>query len=886
MRKNRFQTNSFIKKYQKLIDQINNLEETLKPLSDSELRAQNFKLKKQYKENQNLDSLIAESFALTREASLRSIGLRHFDVQLIGGLVLNNQKIAEMRTGEGKTLVATLPACLNALTEKGVHIVTVNDYLASRDQVSMGQIYRFLGLDTGLIQDDMSTSDRKKNYKADITYVTNYELTFDFLRDNMALNLTDVVLRPFNYCIIDEVDSILIDEAQTPLIISNNIETPVDKYLIASEITDYLELNIHYKVDEKNKNIILTEQGSKQIEQILRIQDLYDPRDPWIPYVINAIKANALFFNNVHYIVQNNRIVIVDEFTGRIMPDRRWGDGLHQAIESKEKLPIREKTETVAAITYQNFFLLYPKLAGMTGTGKTAEIEFEKIYNLSVQEIPTARPTLRKDLPDLIYKDQFSKWNAIAETCNQISLTGQPILVGTTTVEKSEMLAQLLNEYKLSYQILNAKPENVRRESEIVAQAGEKRTITIATNMAGRGTDIILGGNIQFKIQKKLYDILTLSKNYIFSKKINIFQSALKNQLNWNSQKFLSVLLSLLNDKEFLKLSDIDILRLLRENDRISIPTSSYQSSIHFLINQLADYYKKDQAQENKIVKNLGGLYIIGTERNDSRRVDNQLRGRCGRQGDPGTSRFFLSLDDNLLRLFGGPKIQTFMQTQMVDDSPLESKFLTKSLDSAQERVEERAYQQRKNLFDYDDILNKQRNIVYFERRQILKSVSTQKNILAYGEQIITDIILELKKEKSLNQQMILLLENLFGTNLSLKYNNSSTVLMNEFNFYELKTYLFNEFWLTYQSKMNELAVYGDGICENLERSIILINIDRIWREHLQKMTLLREAVGWRGYGQRNPLYEYKQDAYYMFETRKEVLRHLVIYDLLRSSIL
>ena len=886
MRKNRFQTNSFIKKYQKLIDQINNLEETLKPLSDSELRAQNFKLKKQYKENQNLDSLIAESFALTREASLRSIGLRHFDVQLIGGLVLNNQKIAEMKTGEGKTLVATLPACLNALTEKGVHIVTVNDYLASRDQVSMGQIYRFLGLDTGLIQDDMSTSDRKKNYKADITYVTNYELTFDFLRDNMALNLTDVVLRPFNYCIIDEVDSILIDEAQTPLIISNNIETPVDKYLIASEITDYLELNIHYKVDEKNKNIILTEQGSKQIEQILRIQDLYDPRDPWIPYVINAIKANALFFNNVHYIVQNNRIVIVDEFTGRIMPDRRWGDGLHQAIESKEKLPIREKTETVAAITYQNFFLLYPKLAGMTGTGKTAEIEFEKIYNLSVQEIPTARPTLRKDLPDLIYKDQFSKWNAIAETCNQISLTGQPILVGTTTVEKSEMLAQLLNEYKLSYQILNAKPENVRRESEIVAQAGEKRTITIATNMAGRGTDIILGGNIQFKIQKKLYDILTLSKNYIFSKKINIFQSALKNQLNWNSQKFLSVLLSLLNDKEFLKLSDIDILRLLRENDRISIPTSSYQSSIHFLINQLADYYKKDQAQENKIVKNLGGLYIIGTERNDSRRVDNQLRGRCGRQGDPGTSRFFLSLDDNLLRLFGGPKIQTFMQTQMVDDSPLESKFLTKSLDSAQERVEERAYQQRKNLFDYDDILNKQRNIVYFERRQILKSVSTQKNILAYGEQIITDIILELKKEKSLNQQMILLLENLFGTNLSLKYNNSSTVLMNEFNFYELKTYLFNEFWLTYQSKMNELAVYGDGICENLERSIILINIDRIWREHLQKMTLLREAVGWRGYGQRNPLYEYKQDAYYMFETREEVLRHLIIYDLFRSSIL
>jgi preprotein translocase subunit SecA len=886
MQKNLLKTNSFINKYQNLLNQINSFEDNFKTLSDSELRAKNFRLQKQYKENLNLDSLIAESFALTREASLRTLGLRHFDVQLIGGLVLNNQKIAEMKTGEGKTLVATLPACLNALTGKGVHIVTVNDYLANRDQISMGQIYRFLGFDTGLIQDDMSTLERKKNYQADITYVTNYELTFDFLRDNMALNLTDVVLRPFNYCIIDEVDSILIDEAQTPLIISNNIETPVDKYIIASEITDYLELNIHYKVDEKNKNVVLTDEGSRQIEKILRIQDLYDPRDPWIPYVINAIKANALFFNNVHYIVQNNRIVIVDEFTGRIMADRRWGDGLHQAIEAKEKLPIRQKTETVAAITYQNFFLLYPKLSGMTGTGKTAEIEFEKIYNLSVEEIPTAKPALRKDLPDFIYKDQFSKWNAIAQTCNEISSTGQPILIGTTTVEKSEMLAQLLNEYKLSYQILNAKPENVRRESEIVAQAGKKSAITIATNMAGRGTDIILGGNINFQIQKELYDILTLSRNYILSKKINIFQSALKNQSHCNSQKFLSVLFSLLTDKNFLKLSDIDILRILRENDNISIPDTSYQCSIKFLIDQLIVYYKKHQEQENKLVKNLGGLYIVGTERNDSRRVDNQLRGRCGRQGDPGISRFFLSLDDNLLRLFGGPKIQTFMQTQMTDNSPLESNFLTQSLDSAQERVEERAYQQRKNLFDYDDILNKQRNIVYFERREILKSVSTQKNILAYGEQIITDILLELKNEKSSNPQTIQLLENLFGKNLSLKYIPNSKSLIEQFSLSELKTYLFNEFWLSYQSKITELEVYGDGICENLERSIILINIDRIWREHLQKMTLLREAVGWRGYGQRNPLYEYKQDAFYMFETRKEVLRHLVIYDLLRSSIL
>lgn len=880
MLKNPFNKNSLVNKYQSLINQINLLENDLKTLTDSELRAKSFKLKKQYEETQNLDSLVAESFALTREASLRTIGLRHFDVQLIGGLVLNNQKIAEMKTGEGKTLVATLPAVLNAMTKKGVHIVTVNEYLANRDQVSMGQIYRFLGLDTGLIQDSMSTSERRENYNADITYVTNYELTFDFLRDNMALNLSDVVLRPFNYCIIDEVDSILIDEAQTPLIISNNIQTPVEKYIVAAEITDYLELNIHYNVDEKNKNVVLTEKGSKQIEKILSIQDLFDPNDPWIPYIINALKANALYFNNVHYIVQNNRIIIVDEFTGRIMPDRRWGDGLHQAIEAKEKLSIRQKTETVASITYQNFFLLYPKLGGMTGTGKTTEIEFEKIYNLSVNEIPTAKPVLRKDLPDLIYKDQFSKWNAISQVCNNISSTGQPILVGTTTVEKSEMLAQLLNEYKLSYEILNAKPENVRRESEIVAQAGAKGSITIATNMAGRGTDIILGGNINFKIQKKLYDILTLSKNYVLSKKTNIFQSQLIKQFEGSSQKFLSVLLYLLEDPEFLKLSDVDILKILKENDRVAIPTISYQCSIRFLINELISYSKKHQEQENKIVKNLGGLYIIGTERNDSRRVDNQLRGRCGRQGDPGTSRFFLSLDDNLLRLFGGPKIQNFMQTQISDDSPLESNLITKSLDSAQERVEERAYQQRKNLFDYDDVLNKQRNIVYHERRQILESASVQKNIFAHGEQIITELLLELQDET------VPLIENFFGRSLALKYSRDVNSLRNEFASGELKVYLFNEFWLTYQSKILELSVYGDGIIENLERSIILINTDRIWREHLQKMSLLREAVGWRGYGQKNPLYEYKQDAFTMFENREEILRHLVVYDLLRSSIL
>jgi len=877
MQKNLLQKNSITKKYQNLVNQINSFEDKFQTLTDNDLRAESFKLKKRYQESKNLNSIISESFALTREASLRTLGLRHFDVQLIGGLVLNNQKIAEMKTGEGKTLVATLSASLNALTGKGVHIITINDYLASRDQASMGQIYSLLGLNTGLIQDDMSKLERKKNYNADITYVTNYEVTFDFLRDNMALNLNDVTLRPFNYCIIDEVDSVLIDEAQTPLILSDNFETPVDKYIIAAEITEYLKRNIHYTVDEKNKNIILLDKGSQQIEKILQIQDLYDPRDPWIPYVINAIKADSLFTNNVHYIIQNNRIVIVDEFTGRIMPDRRWGEGLHQAIEAKEKLPIRQKSETQAEITYQNFFLLYPKLSGMTGTGKTAEIEFEKIYKLSVDEVPTARPALRKDLPDLVYKDQFLKWNAISKTCNDISSTGQPILIGTTTIEKSEMLAELLNEYKLSYQLLNAKPENVRRESEIVAQAGKRGAITIATNMAGRGTDIILGGNITFNVQKELYDILTFSRNYMVSKDVNIFKSPLKSQLKCNSQNFLSVLFSILNDPLFLELSDIGILRALKENDKNSIPNISYQCSIKFLIDELKIYYNKNQKQENQIVKNLGGLYIVGTERNDSRRVDNQLRGRCGRQGDPGTSQYFLSLDDNLLRLFGGSKIQTFLQSQMLDDSPLESNILTRSLDSAQQKVEERAYQQRKNLFDYDEILNKQRKVIYLERTGILNKQSLQKNILAYGEQMITNLLLKVKTEKSSTKQIISLFENLFGKNLIVNSDN------NPLGF---KQHLFNEFWLIYQAKINELNVHGDGICESLERNISLVNIDIIWREHLQEMTLLREAVSWRGYGQQNPLYEYKKDALKFFNKQAGILRQLVIYELLRSSVL
>jgi preprotein translocase subunit SecA len=878
MLKNPFIKDSATNQYQALINQINALENNLKTLTDTELRNKTFQLKKQYKEEKDLNSLIAESFAITREASFRTLGLRHFDVQLIGGLVLNSGKISEMRTGEGKTLVATLPAYLNALTDKGVHIVTVNDYLASRDQISMGQIYRFLGLDTGLIQEDMNFRERQDNYKADITYVTNNEVAFDYLRDNMASNLNQVVLPPFNYCIVDEVDSIFIDEAQVPLIISQAVETCIDKYIVAAEVAEYLEVNVHFKVDEKNRNIILTEQGTAQIEKILQVEDLYNPNDPWIPYILSAVKATALFFRNVHYIVQNNQIVIVDEFTGRIMPDRRWNEGLHQAVEAKEGVPIRQNTETAASITYQNFFLLYPKLSGMTGTAKTSEVEFEKIYNLPVEEIPTARPNLRKDLPDFVYKDSLIKWTAIAKECKAIAKTKQPILIGTTTVENSEMLGDLLKEYQLSYRLLNAKPENVKRESEIVAQAGEIGSITIATNMAGRGTDIILGGNVTFKVRKQLYNILVSYKSQSKLEKLNTSFPLIK-CINFTSQKFLSVLNSLLNDSKFLSLSSTGILKFLNEIDQIRIPKIPYQCSIKFLLNELARFEKKNQTIDNKIVKNLGGLYIIGTERNNSRRIDNQLRGRCGRQGDPGTSRFFLSLEDSLFRNFGSSKLQGFMQNQLLDDLPLESNLLTKSLDAAQKRVEERDYDGRKYLFDYDDILNKQRNIVYYERRKLLESQSLRETILAYGEQVIKDII-NLLKDPKFNKNGSLI-EELFKTRLvSLNYD------LNNLDAFELKTYLFQEFWLSYEAKVLEFEICQIGLIRSFERTIILYYTDIAWKEHLQKIALLRDAVGWRSYGQRNPLFEFKEEAYNLFQNRNITIRHLLIRDFLHSFIL
>ena len=876
MIQNLLNNNRVINKYSNVVNEINNFELNLQLLSDIELREKTDKLKQKYRSNENLSSITAEAFACAREAGKRTLGLRHFDVQLIGGLVLNEGKIAEMRTGEGKTLVSTLPAYLNGLTEKGVHIVTVNDYLAKRDQTWMGQLHRFLGLNVGLVQENMNSKQRQINYNADITYITNSELGFDYLRDNMAFNIKEVVQRPFNFCIIDEVDSILIDEARTPLIISGATESSIDKYVVAAEIVKYLEINKHFEIDEKGKNIVLTENGIIQAEKFLNIKDLYNKNDLWIPFIINALRATTLFFNNVHYIVKNNEIVIVDEFTGRIMPDRRWSDGLHQAVEAKERVPIRGGNQTLASITYQNFFLLYPKLSGMTGTGKTAEAEFEKIYNLPVVSIPTAKKTKRKDLSDLIYRDELSKWKAIAKECKDINLTGQPILVGTTSVEKSEILSQLLIDYNLPHQILNAKPENVKKESEIIAQAGKKGSITIATNMAGRGTDIVLGGNVKFEVQKEIYDYLLILKTEKKIIKNNSKISKILENKTVISDEIKKIFLFLLKNEEFLKINPLELLKLLNEIEKLETTNNEYKINLKHLFDNLYSFLKAEQKNDNKLIQSLGGLYIIGTERHESRRIDDQLRGRCGRQGDPGLSRFFLSLDDSLLRVFGSTNIKNYMNNELLDDIPLESPLLTKSLDSAQTTVENRNYDSRKYLFDYDEVLNKQRKVIFYERRDVLESKSVRNKILALGDQVISDIVEE-SNDINLNELNIIL-QDLFGTTLNLKeflnYNSSYTK-------FELKNYLQQQFWLTYELKEAEIETVEIGLMREIERATMLKYIDLMWKEHLQNMTLIRDAVGWRGYGQRNPLFEYKDEAYGLFLYLIKLIRQLVIYELL-----
>ena len=912
-----------LKQFQPLVAETKLLEEEIQPLTDDQLRGKTAEFKAKLEKATNdseeaeiLDEILPEAYAVVREAGRRVLGMRHFDVQMIGGMVLHEGQIAETKTGEGKTLVSTLPAYLNALSGKGVHIVTVNDYLARRDAEWMGQVHRFLGLEVGLIQSGMSPAERKKNYACDITYATNSELGFDYLRDNMATAIADVVQRPFNYCIIDEVDSVLIDEARTPLIISGQVQSATEKYVKAAQIARQLVPQNeegdegHYEVDEKARNVLMTDEGFAMAEELLGVKDLYDPNDPWAHYVFNAIKAKELFTKDVNYIVRNGEVVIVDEFTGRVLAGRRWSDGLHQAIEAKEGVEIQNETQTLATITYQNFFLLYPKLAGMTGTAKTEESEFEKIYDLSVTIIPTNLPSQRRDLSDMVYRTENGKWVAVAEECAEMHELGRPILVGTTSVEKSEVLSALLQQKGIPHNLLNARPENVERESEIVAQAGRKGALTIATNMAGRGTDIILGGNADYMARLKVREYLmpkvvtpedsevkvgagagrskspagqgfgdgSPKKKKTWKPSQEIFPTQISADAEGQLKKAVDVAVNQYGFQSLPELEAEEKLAIASENAPVTDPAiQSLRDAYQLIIKEYEAFTDKEHAE----VIQIGGLHVIGTERHESRRIDNQLRGRAGRQGDPGSTKFFLSLEDNLLRIFGGDRVSGLMQTFRVEeDMPIESKILTRSLEGAQKKVETYYYDIRKQVFEYDEVMNNQRRAIYAERRRVLEGLDLKEQVIGYAEQTMDDIVSayinpelppeewELEKMIAKIKEFIYLLEDLQPSHLE------------DMTVNEIRTFLHEEVRKAYDLKENQIEKIQPGLMRQAERFFILQQIDTLWREHLQAMDALRESIGLRGYGQKDPLIEYKQEGYEMFLETMTDIRRNVVYSL------
>lgn len=899
-----------LKKYQPYITEINLLEEEIQALSDEDLKGKTAEFKQRLAKGETLDDLLPEAFAVVREAGRRVLGLRHFDVQLLGGAILHTGQIAEMKTGEGKTLVATLPSYLNAISGKGVHVITVNDYLARRDAEWMGQVHRFLGLSVGLIQASMTPSERKKNYDCDITYVTNSEVGFDYLRDNMATSMADVVQRPFNYCVIDEVDSILVDEARTPLIISGQVERPTEKYLQAAEIALTLQPEEHYEVDEKARNVLLTDEGFAEAEELLGVTDLFDPEDPWAHFVFNAIKAKELFLKDVNYIVRNGEVVIVDEFTGRVLPGRRWSDGLHQAIEAKEHVDIQPETQTLATITYQNLFLLYPKLSGMTGTAKTEEAEFEKIYKLEVTVIPTNRIRKREDLSDLVFKKETGKWRAIASECAEMHELGRPVLVGTTSVEKSEYLSQLLKAQGIPHELLNARPENVEREAEIVAQAGRRGAVTIATNMAGRGTDIILGGNSEYMARLKLREYLMPrivrpededifgvqraaglpgghggGQGFTPGKKVKTWKASpeiFPTQLSKEAEKLLKEAV----DCAVREYGDRSLPELEAE-EKVAVAAEKAPTDDP-VIQKLRDAYKRvkheyeefTESEHNEVIER-GGLHVIGTERHESRRIDNQLRGRAGRQGDPGSTRFFLSLEDNLLRIFGGDRVSGLMEAFKVeDDMPIESGMLTRSLEGAQKKVETYYYDIRKQVFEYDEVMNNQRRAIYAERRRVLEGQDLKEQVIKYAEKTMDDIVdyyinpdlpseeWELEKLVEKVKEFVYLLSDMQASQLE------------DMGMGEIKAFLHEQVRIAYDLKEAQIDQIQPGLMRQAERFFILQRIDTLWREHLQQMDALRESVGLRGYGQKDPLIEYKSEGYELFLDMMVNIRRDVVYSL------
>ena len=823
--------------------------------SDEELEEKIIKVKKR-SENESLDKVIVDWFALVQEVAFRKIGLRHFDTQLLAGLFLHQGKIVEMKTGEGKTLASTLPVALNALSQKGVHVVTVNDYLAERDQKWMGKVYKGLGLTVGLVKSTSTLNEKRTSYNSDITYVTNSELVFDYLRDSSAYNLNELVQRPFNYCVIDEIDSILIDEARTPLILSTlKGEGNINKLYLAKAIANYLTKDLHFELDEKRREINLTEIGYKEAKEKLGKKTLYDPDDPWILELLNALKAKYIFKLNKDYIVLNNKILIVDEFSGRIMEDRRWSLGIHEAVEIKESVELGGGTRTKSSITYQNFFTLYPKLAGMTGTAKTTEKEFQDIYNLEVLVLPTEKPLIRKDLPDLVYQTELSKWKAVLSESKQCFEKGQPVLIGTASVEKSEFLSELFTLSKIPHQILNAKPENVTRESEIVAQAGERCAITIATNMAGRGTDIILGGNPIFKVKQKLVEFLLPGESSDKNPELEVFIA--------NTYK------------EYKEQNNLPRLEQDIQNLPYSLETSLPSLSLFYTY--LYNKIYKEWEEENKIVKELGGLFVLGTERHETRRIDNQLRGRAGRQGDPGNSQFFISLEDELIKVFGGDSIRRWVEYLIQDkDVPLESDLLTKSLENAQKKVELYNYDLRKNVFQYDDILNTQRKQLFQARNQMLSKNIYNELFLRYAECSLDEEIITSKI--SSNENFFYKVEKIFNSYSSYLSRKKEILSINQKDFY-------SEIWISNDLRFAESNFYQLGFLKSTRATILLSIIDFYWTEHIERMNYIRETINWRSYGQQTPLVEYNMEAFKSFKLMFEQIRSCMIYYFLSNPI-
>ncbi len=810
--------NRFVKKQYKIVEQINAIEPDFVKLSDEELRNKTLEFRNRLKEGETLDDILPEAFATVREAAKRTLGQRHYDVQLIGGIVLHKGMIAEMKTGEGKTLVATLAAYLNAIEQKGVHVVTVNDYLAKRDAEWMGQVYRFLGLTVDYIVHEKDDNQRKEAYNADITYATNNELGFDYLRDNMKFSLEERVQRDFNYAIVDEVDSILIDEARTPLIISGAAEDSSEKYVLVNNIIKHINA-ADYEKDEKAKNVTLTEIGMEHVEQLLKQAGLitegglYDVKNvQLVNHVNQALRANVMFTKDVDYLVRDGKVMIIDEFTGRIMEGRRYSDGLHQALEAKEGVEIQSENQTLASITFQNYFRLYPKLAGMTGTAMTEEAEFGDIYNLACVEIPTNRPVIRKDEHDCIYRTEREKYKAIIDTIKECHAKGQPVLVGTTSVEKSETIAKLLKDQTdIKFEVLNAKHHE--REAAIVAEAGVYGAVTIATNMAGRGTDIQLGGNPEVALKKRLTGNETEEE-----------------------------------------------------------------------ITKLKEEIKQEIAENKEKVLKAGGLYILGTERHESRRIDNQLRGRSGRQGDPGTSKFFLSLEDDLMRIFGSERMsEVLRRLGLPEGEALVHPFISKALEKAQQKVEERNFDIRKSLLKYDDVMNEQRKVIYEQRKEIMSTDDISETILDMRHDYLTGIVNNCLPEGSspedwdinrLKQDIF----NITGLNLPVEIwaeeKGIDSIDMAERVIKETDNLI-----------ANKNATVPPAIIHLVEKSIVLQTLDQLWKEHIATLDLMRHTIVLRAYGQKDPLNEYKREAFNMFSDMLDILKERITVLVCRTTI-